>query len=136
MVKKRALVVDGANVAYEGRSKDGKPKLANVLAMHEELERRGFQPIVMADAALYHAIDDRAQFGALVERQVIHQAPAQTEADDFNLQLNEECDARVVTNDRFEPYQDEHHWIRDRRMPFMIVDATIELYEPELDGKS
>jgi hypothetical protein len=131
VAKKKVIVVDAANVAFEERSKDGKPKLANILAVRRELEKRGYEPIFIADASLWHDIDDRDQFDALVEQQKIRQAPAQTEADYFILEVASDHKALVVSNDQFKPYHESHPWIADRRLPFMIVDGSVELYEPE-----
>lgn len=131
------IVVDGSNVAWEEQTQDGKPKVSNLVAMRAALERHGFQPVILVDAALHHDIDDPAQLEGMLDKQVVHQAPAGTDADYFVLAVADEHGAKVVSNDQFEPYRDSFGWIEERRVPFMIVNGTIELYEPNLkpDGK-
>ncbi len=49
-------IVDGANVAY---STEGEPPyVANLLIVREKLLEEGMTPIIVADAALRHQIDD------------------------------------------------------------------------------
>lgn len=129
---KRQVVVDGANVAYEERSKSGTPRLANLVGLRKDLEDRGFAVIMIVDASLYHEIDDPDQLDALIDNGTIHQAPAGTEADYFVLKIADENNALVVSNDRFQQYQDEYPWIEKRRIPYMIVEHTIHLHEPDL----
>lgn len=128
MAQKNA-VIDGANVAHEETTQDGKPKLSNILAVREKLAALGYHTIVIVDAALYHSIDEPAHLNALIEKQVIRQAPAGTDADYFVLRTAADEHAIVVSNDRYKPYQQRFPWIRDRRQAFMIVEGDVELYE-------
>ena len=125
-------VVDGANVAYEEATDSGDPKVSNLVAMRSELERAGYDPIIVVDASLYHSVDDPAQLEALLDDHRVHQAPAGTDADVFVLAIAAEQDAVVVSNDQFETHRDEHPWIDERRLPFMIVRGEVYL-EPETD---
>lgn len=132
---KEKIIVDGNNVAYEEKTSSGKPKIANLVAMNKQLEERGFEPLMLVDATLRHEIDDPEQLEALFDHQFIHQAPAGTEADYFILQLADEHDAAIVSNDRFDKYQKQHPWIDDRRVPFMIVNGEIQLHGPSLESQ-
>src|SRR5687767_4883477 len=71
----RALI-DGSNVAHatEGPA----PRLANILLVRDRLAEQGFVPIIVADAALRHQIDEPGEYERLVEDGTIHQAPAGT----------------------------------------------------------
>lgn len=40
-------------------------------------------------------------------------------------------EARIVSNDRYEEYHHDFPWIPDRRVPLMIIDGEVELYELE-----
>jgi len=121
----RKVLVDGSNVAHftEG---DG-PRLQNILLVMEELRSEGLQPLIVADAALRHQIDDKAQYERLIESGVVHQAPAGTDADFFILSFAREKDARVLTNDRFRNVAREFAKERDRVIRFMIVDGSVVL---------
>jgi hypothetical protein len=133
MAKKMA-VADGANIAYIERSRQGDPKVSNILAVRSALEKRGYEPIIIVDASLIYEIDDRAQLEALIDGQVVHQVPAQTDADYFIIEAAEEHKAIIVSNDQYEPYLKENPWIEKRRVPLMIINGEVELYEPKLEA--
>lgn len=128
----RQIVIDGSNVAHEENSQEGKPKIANLLNLERELKERGYDPITIVDARLFHIIDDPDQLDALIKKNEIDQAPAGTEADYWVLETAERHNAQVISNDRFDEYQEQYPWIRERRVPFMIVEGHVELYEPAL----
>lgn len=133
MGNREVIVVDGANVAYAEQSKEGKPKVSNLVAVRRALEEKGYTSVILIDASLRHQIDDPDQLEALMDDQVIRQAPAGTDADYFVLETADELDARVVSNDQFERYRDQYPWIRERRVPLMIVRGQVQLYEPKLE---
>jgi Zc3h12a-like Ribonuclease NYN domain len=126
---REVVVIDGANVAYEERSAGGKPKLANLLKVRRELEERGFDPVVIVDASLKYDIDDQEQIETLIRSQQIRQVPAGTDADFFIIQLADQLDARIVTNDRYKDYAERYPWIPERRVPYMIVKGEVVLYD-------
>ncbi|HUZ01012.1 MAG TPA: hypothetical protein VMU89_11720 [Thermomicrobiaceae bacterium] len=131
MAEPKTVVVDGSNVAYEEVTPEGKPKVANLVAVRRELERRGYRPIIIVDAAFRHQVDDPRQLEALIDDQVVRQAPAGTDADYFVLTTAADEHAAVVSNDLYRPYEHEFPWVRERRIPLMIVDGNVELYEPK-----
>lgn len=125
-------VVDGSNVAYENRTSDGKPRVANLTAVCDALEAEGFDVTVIVDAALFHQVDDPAALDELIDRGVIHQAPAGTDADYFILEYADETRAIVVSNDRYRDRREEFPWLEERRVPLMIIDEHVQLQEDEL----
>lgn len=70
----------------------------------------------------------------LIDKQLVRQAPADTDADYFVLKIAQEHHAQVVSNDLFEAYREQFNWIYDRRVPLMIVQGQVELYAPALDN--
>ncbi len=126
---REVVVIDGANVAYEERSAGGKPKLSNLLKVRGELEERGFEAVILVDASLKYDIDDQTQLEAMIQSQQVRQVPAGTDADYFIIQLAEQLNARVVTNDRYKDYTDRYPWITDHRLPYMIVKGEVVLYD-------
>ncbi len=127
----RKIIVDGANVAYEEMGEGGTPQLATLLAVRSQLQELGYDPVIVVDASLRHIIDDAEQYERLEDEGVIKQAPAGTEADYFIVRLAEEFDARIVSNDQFEPYQDRFPGIAERRVPLMIVDGVVVFHQLE-----
>jgi hypothetical protein len=130
---RKAIVVDGANLAWEEKSRQGKPKLENILAVVETLEQEGFKPIVIVDASLIHEIDDPPRLDALIDRKVVYQVPAGTDADYFVLETARQHDAQIITNDQYREYRERYPDIPRRRVPVMIIGGTVQLYEPALD---
>src|SRR3954464_11389468 len=100
------VLVDGSNVAHS--SEGERARLANITAVCDKLREEGYEPLVLADAALRHQIDNRAAYEKLVDGGPIRQAPAGTDADYFILAFARELDASIVSNDQF----------RDRRKAF------------------
>lgn len=132
MGKNKIIVVDGANVAYTEKTNTGKPKMSNLIALQRELEHKGFNPIIIVDASLKYEIDDPEQLEGLLQAQSIRQAPANTQADYFILKTSEEYKSKIVSNDMFEQYKKEFSWIQERRVPLMIINGKVELYEEQL----
>jgi hypothetical protein len=130
----RKIVVDGSNVAFEEFSKGGTPKVSNLVAVRKHLEERGFHPMIIVDASLKHKVDDPDQLDALILNERIHQVPAGTDADYWVLETAQRIDGLVVSNDRFQPYQDSYPWIEERRIPFMIIEGLVQLYEPAIEA--
>ena len=128
---KEFVVIDGANVAYEEKSGGGKPKLSNLLKVQRELEERGFDTVIVIDASLKYDIDDQQQLEKLIESQQVRQVPAGTDADFFILEIANTCNARIVTNDQYRDYKDRYPWIPERRLPYMIVNGEVHLYEEQ-----
>ncbi|MEJ2706986.1 MAG: hypothetical protein P8074_05165 [Anaerolineales bacterium] len=44
--------------------------------------------------------------------------------------------ANVVSNDRFEKYSQRFEWIEEQRVPLMIFNGEVELYEPKLENST
>lgn len=129
------VVVDGANVAYAELSRDEEPRVSNLVAMVKWLQQKGFEPIVIIDASLRYEVDDPDRLEALLDEREYRQAPARTDADYFILETAERLGALVVSNDEFEDRADDYPWIDERRVPFMIVQGEVELYEDRLGGQ-
>jgi hypothetical protein len=121
---RRIALVDGANVAHSGE--EG-ARLDNILRICEKLEVEGLDPIVVVDASLRHAIDERREYERLVEAGRIRQAPAGTNADYFILSFARELDAAVVSNDRFREFAEAFPEARERVIRYMIVAGEVVL---------
>jgi len=134
MVLRRVAVVDGSNVAHEEETPHGRPKVSNLVAVRHALEAKGYQVVIIVDAAFRHEADDPEQLELLLKDQVVRQAPAGTDADYFVLETAEQEHGLVVSNDLFQRYRREYPWIDERRVPLMIIDGRVELYERQLRG--
>lgn len=117
------VLVDGSNVAH---SIEGEPPhVANIIAVRDKLCEEGFEPIIVADAALRHQIDDQARYEKLIEDGQVRQAPAGTDADYFILSFARELGAGIVSNDRFRDRIKQFPEARERVIRFMIVQDEV-----------
>jgi hypothetical protein len=121
---RKIALVDGANVAHSGE--EG-ARLDNILLICGKLEEEGLEPVVVVDASLRHAIDERGEYERMVEAGRIRQAPAGTNADYFILSFARELDAAVVSNDRFREFADAFPEARERVIRYMIVEGEVVL---------
>lgn len=126
------VVVDGSNVAHavEGAG----ARLEHIRVVCRKLQDEGFRPLVLVDAKLRHEIDEPAEYEALVEKGMIRQAPAGTDADYFILSFAREFDARVVSNDRFRDREEAFPEIVESVIRFMVVEGEVVL-EKRADRK-
>ena len=116
-------LVDGSNVAHS--SEGEKARLRNIELVVARLEEDGLEPIVVADAALRHQIDEPEKYESLIEAGEIRQAPAGTDADFFILSFARELDANIVSNDRFRDRMESFPDARDRMIRYMIVEDEV-----------
>jgi hypothetical protein len=128
--QRRPIVVDGANVAHEECTPDGRPMAANIAAVRDKLLADGYEPIIIVDAALHHRIDDPGLLEEMIDAQEVRQAPAGTDADFFVIKTAEELGAQIVSNDQYKPYRGEYPWVEERRVPLMVIRGTVEIYDP------
>ena len=119
------VLVDGSNVAHS--TEGPKPLVANLLAVRDKLKEEGLEPIIMADAALRHQIDDQKVYEDMIESGSIRQAPAGTDADYFILSFARELNANIVSNDRFRDRMSQFPEARERVIRFMIVNDEVVL---------
>ena len=119
------VLVDASNVAHS--TEGGEARLRNIHLVEEKLRAEGLEPIIVADAALRHQIDDKAAYEKLIDDGRVHQAPAGTDADYFILSFAREMDARVLTNDRFRDRAKDFPRERNRLIRYMIVDGEVVL---------
>lgn len=123
------VLVDASNVARTEKDARGRGKLANLLALRDELRRRKCWPVVMvADASLRHNIDDRTEFEAMIERGEVEQTDKGVEADEILARQARRTGAYVVTNDaRF--FQKVSPDFEPPRIAFRIYDGDVVVDE-------
>ena len=121
----KIVLIDGSNVAHSTEGE--KPLVANLLAVRDKVKEEGLEPIIMADAALRHQIDDQKVYEDMIESGSIRQAPAGTDADYFILSFARELDAAIVSNDRFRDRAAQFPEARERVIRYMIVNEEVVL---------
>jgi Zc3h12a-like Ribonuclease domain. len=121
----KIVLVDGSNVAHS--TEGGKPLIENLIAVRDKLKEEGLEPVIVADAALRHQIDDAAKYEQMIDAGAVRQAPAGTDADYFILSFARELNATIVSNDRFRDRLDQFPEARDRVIRYMIVNHEVVL---------
>ena len=119
------VIVDASNVAHS--TEKNSARLTNVRLVRDRLTEDGLTPILVADAALRHQIDDHDGYEALVTAGEIKQAPAGTDADYFILTFARELDASVLSNDRFKDRIAHFPEVKNRIIRYMIVAGEVVL---------
>jgi hypothetical protein len=113
----RHVVVDGSNVATEGRST---PSLAQLdEAVREFLHENPTDVVsVVVDASFGHRIDptERAMFEEAEAAAELVSPPAGAigRGDAFLLRIAEKTGATVLSNDSFQEFHGEHAWLFDK----------------------
>jgi hypothetical protein len=108
------VVVDGSNIATEGRSTPSLRQLDEAIRQFQD-EFSDVEVIVVVDATFGHRIDPS-------ERQVFDEAVAHGElvsppagaigrGDAFVLRVAERVGAQVLSNDSFQEFHAEHPWL-------------------------
>ena len=108
------VVVDGSNLATEGRSL---PSLAQLDEAVRDFQREfpGVEITVVVDASFSHRIDEaeRATFEEAEEAGEVVSPPAGAigRGDAFLLRIAERVGATVLSNDSFQEFHGEHEWL-------------------------
>jgi hypothetical protein len=116
--------------------KGAEPELSNILAMHKALEKDGYHPIIIVDAALHHVVDQPEQLGDLIDEDRIWQAPAGTDADYFILETAERLHAQVVSNDEYRSLSRPVPLIDELRVRYMVINGHVKIYQPAIRSDS
>jgi len=116
MAEKHHVVVDGSNLATEGRSLPSLRQLDEAVRAYAE-EYPGSEIVVVVDASFEHRIgdDERAQLeeAELHGEVVSPPAGAIGRGDAFVLRIAERTGATVLSNDSFQEFHGEHPWLFD-----------------------
>ena len=125
------VVVDASNVAHHVKNDNGQPQIANILAAVKALEESEDEFVIIADASLRHEIDDKAQFGKLLQSENVEEVPPGNDADHFILDIATREKARILSNDKFRDYAAEFRNISSMRIPFVIENGRLTFGRPK-----
>src|SRR3954468_6278627 len=111
------VVVDGSNIATEGRSLPSLAQLRDAVAAYRA-ENRDDIVTVVVDASFSYRIEEpeRAEFerSRTTGELVSPPAGAIGRGDGFLLQIADRTGALVLSNDSFQEYQGEYEWLCER----------------------
>ncbi|HLX78407.1 MAG TPA: S1 RNA-binding domain-containing protein [Acidimicrobiales bacterium] len=113
----RQIVVDGSNLATEGRTSPSLAQLEEVVAELRK-EQGDAEITVVVDATFPHRIDqsERPRFEELAQRGELVSPPAGAvgRGDAFLLRIAEKVNGVVLSNDSFQEFHVEHPWLFER----------------------
>ncbi|MBK9178987.1 MAG: S1 RNA-binding domain-containing protein [Acidimicrobiales bacterium] len=115
-MKHRVVVVDGSNLATEGRSAPSLRQLDEAVRAFLA-ENPNDKVIVVVDATFGHRIDpsEAAEYEAAVVNAELVTPPAGAigRGDAFVLQIADKADATVLSNDSFQEFHGDYDWLFD-----------------------
>src|SRR5690554_2502660 len=110
------IVVDGSNIATEGRSLPSLQQLLEAVAAVAE-DQKPATVTVIVDATFGHRIDkdEREAYDAKVSNGEIITPPAGVigRGDAFILEVADRADAVVLSNDSFQEFHGDYRWLFD-----------------------
>ena len=113
---KARVVVDGSNIATEGRVTPSLAQLDEAVRAYIE-ENPGADVIVVVDATFEHRVPaaERAAFGEAILAGEVVTPPAGAigRGDAFILKIADRIGAVVLSNDSFQEFQEEYPWLFD-----------------------
>ncbi len=112
----RHVVVDGSNIATEGRSHPSLKQLDEAVRAFMD-ENQHHTVTVVVDATFGHRIDkaEVAAFDAAIDANELVSPPAGAigRGDAFVLQIADKANAMVLSNDSFQEFHGEYDWLFD-----------------------
>ena len=116
MAEKHQVVVDGSNLATEGRTSPSLEQLDQAVRAYAD-ENPDTEIVVVVDASFEHRIDPkerpRLQDAELHGEVVSPPAGAIGRGDAFVLRIAERTGATVLSNDSFQEFHGQHPWLFD-----------------------
>ena len=120
---RRAVVIDGSNVARF--SPGSTPSARNLQLAVEWAKSQGLQPVIVIERRVYGQLDDRGLVRKMRRDRILH--PVDLEADEVILELAEQLNAPVISNDEYAEYRGRYRGLK--RYPFLIVDGKLHVLE-------
>jgi hypothetical protein len=116
VAERHQVVVDGSNLATEGRTLPSLAQLDEAVRAYLEEDPEA-EPVVVVDASFAHRIDpkerDQLEQAELHGEVVSPPAGAIGRGDAFVLRIAERTGAVVLSNDSFQEFHGEHPWLFD-----------------------
>lgn len=111
---KPIVVIDGSNLATEGRSEPSLSQLRDMLRAYKK-ESPNTNLVVVVDATFEHRIPEkeRSQCESMIRSGDLITPPAGTvgRGDAFILAIASKSGASVLSNDSFQEFHDKHDWL-------------------------
>jgi hypothetical protein len=124
--EKKVMVIDGSNVAFY-MTRDGTPRLENIIMASHSIASAGLIPITVVSAALVHQIDKDEQLAKMIATKRVIQAPGGIDDDLEIIKTAEKKNADIVSNDRFLDWLDKYPWLPSRLRKYRMSPSGLIL---------
>ena len=126
--KKRNVVVDGNNIAYH-LAPNRKPLVKNLILANNSLTQAGYRPTYVISNALFHTIENLEALNTFINNAEVIIAPRRTNDDLKIIQIAQERNVDIISNDRFLDWIDRYPWIPDRLKRYRMTPTGLILSE-------
>ncbi len=137
-LKRRIIVVDGSNVAWnkEDRRKGNKPLAKNIELIIEHLKQKGYSKIITyCDASLKYQVADRNKYDELLQADMLIEIPSRTIADYFVIDTANKYNCYVVSADKYRDWMEKlsiYGWKKPEIKDFLINGEEAIVYNLEV----
>lgn len=122
------IIVDGQNVAYFGEFT--KPSYLNLKIIYEALISLSYTPKIVISSALKYKIDDPVRLNRFMSRRIAIEAPSGEDDDLTILELANDYQAKIITNDRYLNHQDIFPDLKKQLIKFQIFNRSVKFTPP------
>jgi hypothetical protein len=135
-MKKEKAVIDGANAMYLQAPREPRPKIKNIFAIADAVERSGRDPIIIVDPSIRCLIVDVNEFAKLLsDRRVTSIQPGE-DLSRVVLETAGKLDAVVVSNNTYIDYYEDFPWIEEKRISMAINNGAVLLLDQKMKRAS
>ncbi len=122
----RKVIIDGNNIAYHF-SQDGQPQVKNLLLAYNSLTTGGYKPVFVISAALRHVIDKIDTLNTFISEAQVITAPRGINDDLKIIQIAQEMNADIISNDRFLDWIERYPWVPNRLRRYRMTPTGLIL---------
>jgi hypothetical protein len=128
-MKKEKAVIDACNILHLESPRQRKPSIKNIFAVMEAVRASGREPIIVLDRAMLSALGEPQELSTLLLSSCVISIPAGSDATRVVLEIAQENDAIIVSNDAYVDYWNEYPWVELCRLPVAVIDGAVRLLE-------
>ncbi len=122
----RLLLIDITNIISQDIDQNKKVKVNNIKKVGDVARSKGFIPKMIADASMRHHVDNLELYEELIEKKIITQAPAASEADEYVLEYAKSEHCKFLANDKYKKYWGEFgkDWIFQNHLTCLYLNGN------------
>ncbi|TFG34023.1 hypothetical protein EU527_05330 [Candidatus Thorarchaeota archaeon] len=122
--RKQSIIVDGNNIAYH-LSPARKPLVKNLLLAHNSLTQGGYRPVYIISSALVNSVENLEVLNTFISSVEVMIAPRGTNDDLKIIQVAQERNADIISNDRFLDWIEKYPWLPERLRRYRMTPTGL-----------